>query len=430
MDRIKTIIQSSPFIITLIYIILGGIWVQFSDSILSLLVNRSGIQIDIQTVQKWIFVGLSGCLIYFLVRKNNSLLDDIFIKLEISRDKYAATFEQAPVGIIHHTPDGKWLEVNQSFCNILGYDKEEFLKMNFEDFIHPDDLDSGLNLDQELMNGERSSYQMQKRYKKKSGEYMDGMVTKSAVTNVKDSSVYFVKIVQDISKRVEAENLKKKSLKDKEILLSEIHHRVKNNLALMSGLIDLENFFSDNRIVHSVLEKCKLRIKCLSLVYETFSQSYRISAINFSHYLTKLMDLTKLAYNKQDYQINFNEDNPPVFININQAIPLGLICNEILLLINHGLNEPAKDQVINLFLFENSGSIILKINDNISTHDWENKFSETRKPGIEIVDTLVTQIGGSMTINSNDAGNSFELTFRKSEQKGVGSFIDNKSLYS
>ena len=163
MNKLKTIIKSSPFIITLIYIVIGALWIQYSDQAVLSMFNAPDTITQVQSYKGWFYVLASGVLIYFLVYQSNVLLENLFIDTKKEQDKFEATFEHAPIGIAHHKPDEKWILVNKSLCKLLGYKKDQLLQLNFEDFIHPNDLQRGRQLDRDILEGTISSYKIQKK---------------------------------------------------------------------------------------------------------------------------------------------------------------------------------------------------------------------------------------------------------------------------
>src|SRR5215207_4145189 len=90
-------------------------------------------------------------------------------ELDESEERFRATFEQAAVGITHNAPDGSWLRINQRFCDIVGYSREELLQKAFQDITHPEDLDADLEQKRRLLAGEIDTYSMEKRYIRKDG---------------------------------------------------------------------------------------------------------------------------------------------------------------------------------------------------------------------------------------------------------------------
>lgn len=126
-------------------------------------------------------------------------------RLRDSEERFRATFEQAAVGIAHVAPNGQWLRVNRKLCAILGYTEDELRARNFQDITHPDDLDSDLGQVQRMLAGEVDTYSMEKRYLRKSGSIVWVELTVSLVRDSECTPKYFISVVEEISRRHEAE---------------------------------------------------------------------------------------------------------------------------------------------------------------------------------------------------------------------------------
>ena len=116
-----------------------------------------------------------------------------------------ATFEQAAVGIAHLTLDEDWISVNQRFCEITGYTREEILKMNVEDLTHPDDVERSLEFIRRISSGELPEYKIEKRYIRKDGQVIWVNLTVSIVRSALKEPLYLVAFIEDISERREAQ---------------------------------------------------------------------------------------------------------------------------------------------------------------------------------------------------------------------------------
>ncbi|MGA2831725.1 MAG: diguanylate cyclase [Terracidiphilus sp.] len=123
-------------------------------------------------------------------------------KLAASEAKFSATFEQAAVGIAHIDLDGAWLSVNSRCCEILGYSKEELLKLTVSQLTHRADLDSDRELIQELLSGDRSNYSIEKRYHTKSKLLVWANLTVSLVRKSDGRPDYFIAVIEDIAPRM------------------------------------------------------------------------------------------------------------------------------------------------------------------------------------------------------------------------------------
>lgn len=124
--------------------------------------------------------------------------------LRISEESFRGAFENATIGMALIGPDGAWIRVNKSVCDITGYSEEELLKLTFQDITHPDDLDLDIHHLQELIQGKRESYSMEKRYFHKDGHIVWIILSVSMVKNLDGEPLYFVSQITDISKRKRA----------------------------------------------------------------------------------------------------------------------------------------------------------------------------------------------------------------------------------
>jgi PAS domain S-box-containing protein len=118
---------------------------------------------------------------------------------------FQATFEQAAVGIAHVGTDGRWLRVNTRLCDIVGYTHQELMELSFQDITHPEDLAADLKQVQQVLAGELSTYSMEKRYFRKSGELVWVNLTVSLAHKPDGSPDYFISVIEDITRRHRAE---------------------------------------------------------------------------------------------------------------------------------------------------------------------------------------------------------------------------------
>ncbi|MDZ7819202.1 MAG: diguanylate cyclase [Aliarcobacter sp.] len=121
------------------------------------------------------------------------------------KEKYKATFEQANIGIAHISLSGKWINVNQTLCKILGYSEKELLKLTFQKITHIEDLDLDLKLVKELLDGKKQNYKIEKRYYKKNGSIVWVRLSVSIIQDEYDNPLYFVSVIEDISAQKHAE---------------------------------------------------------------------------------------------------------------------------------------------------------------------------------------------------------------------------------
>lgn len=221
---------------------------------------------------------------------------------------------------------------------------------------------------------------------------------------------------RDITNRKEAEKKLKDALHEKSVLLSEIHHRVKNNLAVISGLLQLQTYNIDDSNVTDMINASINRIKSIALIHE---QLYKTSS--FSNILLNL-NIEKQAQamletfgssSKTPISLDLSLDE--VSININQALPVGLLINEILTnSFKHAFNGKDSGK-ISIALSERDGYIEILVADDGSGFDESEFTSESL--GRSLIDTFIGQLEGELNLNTKE-GTSYLIRFQKKDVKG------------
>lgn len=173
----------------------------------------------------WIIIGLIAASMFFIVllklriKAKTKALVAQNIELQQSENRFRGIFEQAAVGVAIVGLDGKWLRVNNKLCEIVSYPMEELLNLTFQDITHPDDLDSDLEFYKKALEGIISTYTIEKKYIKKTGENAWISLTVSLVRDEKGSPDFFISVIDDISSRKLAEDARKESEKQYRDLL-------------------------------------------------------------------------------------------------------------------------------------------------------------------------------------------------------------------
>jgi PAS domain S-box-containing protein len=228
-------------------------------------------------------------------------------------------------------------------------------------------------------------------------------------------------VQKDITERMKQENQLKKSLREKEVLLSEIHHRVKNNLAVISAMMQLQAFETENSELSAKLNESMLRIKTMAAIHELLYQNDSFSELHFSSIIRKLTALIQETFAPRkeiDYELRLQD----VELSINQAIPGALIANEVLTnVFKHAFFKRESGRLF-IELREENDTIKLLIRDDgagFSVADYVNGPKETL--GMQIIRILANQIGGDHNFESSPGGTEFSLVFKKSKLKGIGS---------
>ena len=139
----------------------------------------------------------------------NPVMDEIYAlterALRESQERFRSAFGSAAVGMALVALDGRWLQVNRSLCEIVGYSEEELLTATFQAITHPDDLEADLGYVRQMLDGEIQTYQMEKRYFHKHGQVIWILSSVSLVRDAQDNPLYFISQIQDITARKQAD---------------------------------------------------------------------------------------------------------------------------------------------------------------------------------------------------------------------------------
>ena len=216
---------------------------------------------------------------------------------------------------------------------------------------------------------------------------------------------------QEIGERKQAESKLRNSLQEKEVLLKEIYHRVKNNLLVVSSMLELQaNCVEDPEII-TMLQHSQDRLHSMALVHEQLYRSQNLKELDLSKYIVALVDKLSGSYDLSEQGINFMLDTDTIYVNIETAHSCGLIINELAAnALEHAFRGRHNGNIwLGLQRSENS-QIILQVKDDGVGFPEDFDFINADSLGLKLVRILTKQIEGEMTISSNK-GTCFTITF-------------------
>lgn len=221
----------------------------------------------------------------------------------------------------------------------------------------------------------------------------------------------------DLTERIIAENLSlQHSNREKAVLLKEIHHRVKNNLQIITSLLNLQSHTIDDPIVKDIFSMSLQRISSMAAIHEMLYRSNNFSGINYKEYLHNLIfsliDSFKGKNSNVSYELKMND----IVLNINTSIPLGLLVNEIVTnSLKHGLPGDQKGKIKISMKSIDDGSFLLLIADNGIGIPIDIETENCESLGMQLIYSLVDQLSGTVKINSGSHGTEFKIQFRELE---------------
>jgi len=247
-------------------------------------------------------------------------------------------------------------------------------------------------------------------YKTKKGKEFWGALAIKLVSigNEKYQSVRVTDITFD---KKHKENVEA-SLSEKEILLSEIHHRVKNNMAVISGLLELQSGYIEDEHSRSLFEESRNRIQSMALIHDKLYHHETFARIDFNAYCQDLINFIKSSYNNSTSQIEFTLTCTDVFIDIKNAVPCGLILNE---LISNAYKHAFKDRdhgEIKIVCTKMGGKFTMMVSDNGIGFEAASIIEKPVSLGLTLISALVQQVNGNIKV-VNKNGTTYYISFEE-----------------
>lgn len=301
--------------------------------------------------------------------------------------------------------DGYFIRLNKQWENVLGYNLDELNGKKFLDFVHPDDLSPTLEAINNLKD-EKEILGFSNRYRTKSGEYR--VIEWRAYPS--GNRIYAA--ARDITERILYEEKITNSLKEKEILLKEVHHRVKNNFQVIMSLLSLQSELIEDQNILNAFRESRNRIKSMALIHELLYRESNFESIDINHYIKNMVDFLKRSYTETKGNINIRFDVDNIQMDIDTIIPCGLIINELISnSFKHAFPDGRDGEVLISFkrISEDSICLLLKDNGIGITGDYSNE--DLKSLGMMLVNTLTKQLNGELYIAGNEKGSEFRIIF-------------------
>lgn len=302
---------------------------------------------------------------------------------------------------------------NERWAALLGYTLAELSPTTLDTWrsrIHPDDAATAKTQVEEHLAGSRNHYEGELRLRHRDGHWIwvadSGQITKR---DEQDRPLVMAGIHLDITERKQAEAAVRASLHEKEALLKEVHHRVKNNLQVITSLLRLESARHAEPRIKDVLREMQGRIRSMALLHETVYRSESVARVNLAHYLRQLATQLFRAQNSAPERVRLKLDLAPVTVELDQAIPCGLIVNELVTnSLKHGFADAQQGEVSVNLQPDESGAVRLVVSDTGAGLPANFDPEKTDSLGLRLVTDLARQLGGELRITD---GPSFTIIF-------------------
>ncbi|MBD2456440.1 PAS domain S-box protein [Nostoc sp. FACHB-87] len=311
--------------------------------------------------------------------------------------------------------DGIIVYANPKFEKMFGYDTDELIGLHISTINYAEDQAQAEAVNQAisatvLEHGE-ASYEVHNV--KKDGTPFWCSATTSMFEHPEYGKV-FVVVHQDITEQKQVQEQLKASLKEKEVLLKEIHHRVKNNLGIVSSLLQMQCRRTQDTEAAAILRDSQNRIASIALVHEKLYRSADLANIDFAQYIPDLTTHLFDSYNVTSNCIKLKIQVNNASLDIETAIPCGLIINELVSnALKYAFPHQSTGEITVSLEQQDNYNLILIIQDNGVGLPQNFDPKHTKTLGIILVQGLVKQLRGTIEVNSQQ-GTEFKITFTKS----------------
>ncbi|MEA1945477.1 MAG: cache domain-containing protein [Euryarchaeota archaeon] len=349
--------------------------------------------------------------------------DDLMVmgeRLMQKSEEQKALLSTIPAFVYFKGRNGNYIAANKAFADMAGTPVDEIAGKTDYDFFPEEQADSYRADDQEVMESGEPKYDIEELVTGADGEPMWTSTSKTPFFDSNGIVIGMVGMTHDITERRKAEDQIKASLKEKEVLLREIHHRVKNNLQVVSSLLDMQARGAKNKDTIDALIESKNRLNAMALIHTQLYESSDLSEINMKGFVNKL--LMQLF---QSYQVQGTKITPIVSIvdypfPISMAVPVGLIVNELLSNALKYAFVDRKEGTIKVSLTASEeGRTNLRVSDDGAGLPDGFDINKTGTLGLRLVKILTEdQLRGNLEVISKE-GVTFNIEFNIRTNGGV-----------
>jgi PAS domain S-box-containing protein len=341
--------------------------------------------------------------------------NDAVQQLNIQKSYFQEFFESSPEAIVILDHNDKVVNVNHGFEKLFQYKLDEVRGKSRDEILVPENLmDEALMMMNQLHQGEVVRLETIRR--RKDGSLVDVLILGNHIEVGPDYGTYL--IYSDISARKRSEEQTMASLLEKETLLKEIHHRVKNNLQVVSSLLYLQSRNIKDKEVAAIFKECQNRVKSISLIHEKLYQTRDLSRIDFDKYIRSLVSYLFKSFDIIPDRISLRIRSENIFMSTDTAIPCGLIINELVTnSLKYAFPNERKGIISIEVTYHTDNTFTLIIADNGIGLPENIDLQHTDSLGLLLVQSLVNQLDATAELERT-GGTKFKISFSILKYKG------------
>ncbi|MEI7812966.1 MAG: PAS domain S-box protein [Ignavibacteria bacterium] len=307
---------------------------------------------------------------------------------------------------------GKILDVNDSYLKVLGYSREEFLTLSVADI---EALENQEIIENRIRKIIAQGYdRFESKHRRKDGTIVEVENSVTLMPHAERIACF----MRDITEKKEAEEKLRNVAKERDVLLHELQHRIKNNLTALSNLLAISQEGLSEQKAKDIFTETQNRIRTMTRIYENLYNSAHPDSIELDSYITDLAGALVKTYSLSPEKVELVTNLEKVIIDSKRASALGLILNELLSNAMKYAFGRSEQGIIEIELKQNNDNVILKVADNGISLPAEYDFEKAESIGLKLVMLLTEQINGQVILSNNN-GLSVEISFGMNPLSGL-----------
>ena len=398
-----------PVGIASMYLVFSALWIVYSDKFLGLLIVDDDLYAKFQTVKGIFFVVSTAFILYLFVRRGQRELQKVASRAEEHKIRYRELVDSSPF-IIAVIRNNRIVYINKAGVEIFETkDASKLIGKSIKLVVHPEYWESAEERNNHILAGGQEDRIIREECISLKGKSIPIESRFKLITYNGEPAVQV--IAEDVSERLRREQALEQMVKEKTVLLSEVHHRVKNNMAIISALMQLQSYETGNEEVAEILDKSISQIKSIALIHENLYEVQNLSEIELAKNIRDLVQQISRRYSKET-DVWFSYDLQEIRLTINQAVSVGLFLNEVI------------SELFKASAFSITREVIIATSqiDNTVTISISEKLAKkniSRQRMFEdrgfLIDLMAQQLDGDLVLNQTEEGFVIALSFSKSK---------------